>query len=201
MVDELKDPEFTFTTRMVSGRCTWAVAKPSAAGGPVTMTLTTTKKDRVDKKKDVTTVKTESVSVEVAGFVHFVWEKMGALKRDAKDPTDAVKAGTHAYLQAVLNNLKNELKDATGAKRARPVTIKNSAIRVAGGWGHDPHDRCAFEEACETAGCEAYSQSQFGECTGACRFVSIADKDQLLRWRILVVGFALKKHSCLGPKV
>lgn len=165
MANELKDPDFRYTSRVVVGPCTWTVPALTTAGaGPITLTMTTT-------ENGVSTVKTESVTVGVAGFVLHTLRMMDRSKSTCKvqDQTDAAKLEAYAYYQAVLDNLSNELKDAEGKKkRAKPVTIRRAAIRAVGGWFHVPHDRYCFEDACEAAGREAYSDFQFGECTEPC---------------------------------
>lgn len=155
MVAELKDPEFKFTTRIVTARSTISVPQlgPNDVDGQIHLR---------SRDSSVTVVR---VSLGVAGFVRHAIENITVLKSTAMENgyLDAVQAGTHAYTQAVLNNLKNELTGSKAEKvRNAPVSIKKCAVRTAGGWGQDAHDRYCFEEACQDM--LGYSEQQYCEC-------------------------------------
>lgn len=175
MVHELQDPNFSLKSRIVTCRSVWTVHVGVADVS-----------DEVTIAETGTTATTTSHEVDggVAGLVQRVLDTKKGLEEKIKveNPLDAMKAGSHSYYQAVLNNLKGELRDrdrtakaegkrAKGSQQAKAsqkgpalVSVRRCAVRMAGGWGPDLHDRRCFAEACEKAAVEAYSDAQYGEC-------------------------------------
>lgn len=188
MVSERKDPEFTLATRMVGSRSSWSV------DGSGKITITTSGSIQTQ---------THQVDLGVAGFAQRMLQNIERLKSTSKEeegPVDAVKAGTHGYFQAVLNNLKNELNEApTQKKRDAPVSIRKCAVRIAGGWGQDAHDRHCFEEECNNADCEAYSDDQFSEYGKHGTWSSQADGDQAAALGYFSSWFREQNATVPGP--
>lgn len=182
MVSEVKDPEFEVGVHPVRNRTSWAV-KPYRKGD----TVGTIKFSEPNKKPQVL-----QVTLGVAGLAQAILGAAEKLK-DVDQKLDGVKAGTHSYLQNVLNNWKNELLGRRGKKTTaavkhlenesnrpstHPVPTREKhqpptsriraviccAVRMAGGWGHENSERTRFLWACRDLSLQPYNTAQSGEC-------------------------------------
>lgn len=133
----------------------------------------------------VATVGDECVTLNfaLAGFIQQAMHRVVFPEDHGLDQgqVDAVEVGNQRYLQAVLGDLQDSLtggraagerKDTrgkgeegrmVGLQAEVPDSVRCCAIRVAGGWNHDPHDQRVFYRECQAAGTEPYSWDQFSE--------------------------------------